>query len=145
MAVARQTIMRNFIAGMVAAAALAGCTTSSNDPGFVADSSLLVINESDYTIFEIYLTEVDNPSWGPNLLGGDVLYPGEELLLGVQCDFYDALLVDEDGVECEIHSIDLCLNDADWVIRNNTCTVFEAAAKQREQAAAAKAEQKSTE
>lgn len=135
--------MRNFIAGVVAAAAIASCTSSS-DPDFVADASLLVINESDYTIFEIYLTEVDNPSWGPNLLGGDVLYPGEELLLGVPCDLYDALLVDEEGVECEIHAIDLCLNDADWVIRNNTCAVFEAAAKQREQAAA-KVEQRSAE
>lgn len=136
--------MRNFLASVVAAAALAGCTASS-DPDYIADASLLVINESDYTIFEIYLTEVDNPSWGPNLLAGDVLYPGEELLLGVECDYYDALLVDEEGVECEIHSIDLCLNDADWVIRNNTCAVFEAAAKQREAEAAAKAEQKTAE
>ena len=50
---------------------------------------------------------------------------------GVSCGFYDALLVDETGVECEIFDIDLCLNDADWIIRNDTCAVFEAAAKAR--------------
>jgi hypothetical protein len=104
---------------------LAACTT--DDVGVIADSSLLVSNESDYTIIEIYLTEIDDPDWGPNLLRGDVLLPGEQLLLGVDCGFYDALLVDEEDVECEIRDLDLCLNDADWVIRNTTCDVFGAA------------------
>ena len=100
---------------------------SDDDDVFIeGDASLLVINESDFAIVELYLTEVNNPDWGPNLLAGDVLLPGEDLLLGVPCDFYDALLVDEDGVDCEIRGIDLCLNDADWVIRNDTCLVFEA-------------------
>lgn len=117
--------MRNvLLATAVATATALGACVASTAPAPATDASLLVINESDYVIEEIYLTEVDNPSWGPNLLRGDVLYPGEDLLLGVPCDFYDALLIDEDGVECEIQSIDLCLNDADWVIRNNTCAVF---------------------
>lgn len=120
------------------AAALVGCTASgtvSVEP--TAGASLTVVNDSDFVIYEIYLTETDNPDWGPNLLRGDVLYPDEELLLGVPCDYYDALLVDEDGVDCEVHDIDLCQNNAVWVIRNTTCAVFEAHAKQREQAARA--------
>lgn len=115
----------NIVASFAASALVAACVASS-DTGPIADASLLVSNQSDYVIEEIYLTEVDNPSWGPNLLGGDVLYPGEELVLGVSCDYYDALLVDEDGVECELQGLDLCLNDADWIIRNNTCSVFNA-------------------
>ena len=103
----------------------------------IPGASLLVVNESDFVIEEIYLTEVDNPDFGPNLLRGDVLFPGEELLLGVSCDFYDALLIDEEGVECEVFGIDLCLNDATWIIRNNTCAVFEAEAKARKEKAAA--------
>lgn len=105
---------------------LAAC--ADDDLGVIGDASLLVINESDFAIVEIYLTDVDDPDWGPNLLRGDVLLPGEELLLGVTCGFYDALLLDEELVECEIRGLDLCLNDADWVIRNNTCTVFGGAA-----------------
>jgi len=58
------------------------------------------------------------------------------LALGVPCDTYDALVVDEDDVDCELHDIDLCLNDATWVIRNNTCPVFAQEAAKR---AAAKA------
>ncbi|MDQ3367089.1 MAG: hypothetical protein M3680_16820 [Myxococcota bacterium] len=61
-----------------------------------------------------------------------MLLPDEELVLGVDCGFYDALLVDEDGVDCELRDLDLCLNEATWVIRNNTCDVFNAA-KQRKQ------------
>ena len=114
------------------AAALAACSASGSvtvepEPG----ASLAVVNDSDFTIYEIYLTESDNPDWGPNLLRGDVLYPDEEIVLGVPCDFYDALIVDEDGVECEVQGLDLCLNDATWIIRNNTCTVFEAEAARR--------------
>jgi hypothetical protein len=98
-----------------------------------------VSNDSDFTIVELYLTDVDSSSWGANLLSGDELRPGEDLTLGVDCGFYDALLVDEDDVDCELHDLDLCLNDADWIIRNNTCTVFGARKAERE------AQQKSAE
>jgi hypothetical protein len=98
----------------------------SDDGG--PDATLRVDNQSDFAITQLYLTDVGNPEWGPDLLHGDVLLPGEQLVLGVECDFYDALLIDEDGVECEVTDIDLCLNDADWIIRNNTCAVFSPAA-----------------
>jgi len=128
-----------FLAAAIALGVAAGC---SDDDDFIAEASLVVVNQSDFAIYEIYLTEFDNPDWGPNLLGGDVLLPTEELVLGVPCDFYDALLVDEEGVECELFDLDLCLNDATWVIRNNTCAVFRDAAKER--AAAPQAAQAST-
>lgn len=84
------------------------------------------------------MTSVGSTTWGPNLLDSDGLAPGESLVLGVDCGTYDALLIDEDGVDCQIHDIDLCLNDATWIIRNNTCSVF-GAAKAARDAAAAKA------
>lgn len=115
---------------MLASVAIAG-TGCSDDDDF-DEGSLRVTNLSDFTITELFLTEIDNPDFGPNLLAGDVLLPGEEITIGVSCDIFDAMLVDEAGVECHIDAIDLCDNDADWVIRNNTCTVFEAAAKARE-------------
>ncbi len=108
----------------------AGCT----DDGEVIDATLTVVNESNFVIEEIYLTETDNPDWGRNLLGADPLFPDEELVLGVDCGFYDALLIDEEGVECELEAIDLCLNDATWFINDNTCVAFEAARKAREAA-----------
>jgi hypothetical protein len=115
--------------------AVAGCTSSSNGP----DASLHVQNSSDFAIVEIHVTSVGSTTWGPNLISGDILAPGETLTVDVSCGTYDALLVDEDGVDCQLHSVDLCFNNAAWVIRNNTCTVFGAAKAAREAAAAAAA------
>ena len=122
------------VAAALGSLALAGCTTSSGP-----DATLTVFNDSDFTIIDIRLTRSSNTGWGPNRLGNDVLLPDEQLTLGVNCDFYDAQLVDEDHVTCELQDLDLCLNDAEWVIRNNTCSVFGAAKAAREAAAKAAA------
>ncbi len=110
------------------AASVAGCTNDDDDvvivPAPVPGASLVFVNESDFTIDQIYLAAVDDPSYGPNLLGSDVLLPGDELVLDVACDFYDVLLIDEFGAECELFDLDLCLNDATFVIGNNTCVAF---------------------
>jgi hypothetical protein len=114
--------------------ALVGCTTDSGP-----DATLRVQNSSDFSIIDLRLTSVGSSSWGPNLLGNNPLDPGDSLTLGVNCDTYDAMLVDESNVTCELHDLDLCLNDSDWIIRNNTCTVFAAAQAAREAAAKAAA------
>ncbi|HEY5933281.1 MAG TPA: hypothetical protein VIU61_01525 [Kofleriaceae bacterium] len=111
---------------LVAALGLAGaCTTTTTiDPDPIPDATLTVVNQSDYAVTELYLTSSVDIGWGSNVLRGDVLFPAEQISLAVSCDVYDALLVDEDGVECQLDDIDLCLNDATWIIRNNTCSVF---------------------
>jgi len=134
-AIARRYVMINLRLFMTVAAALgsavvAGCT------GSTSDASLRVENRSDFAIVELRVTPVGNGSWGPNLLGGDALFPGESVVLGVSCNTYDALLVDDSGVDCQVNGIDLCLNNADWIIHNNTCTVFGAAKAAREAEAA---------
>lgn len=114
--------------------AVAGC---SGDDGSVGAGRLNVHNDSDFAITEIRVTSVGSTTWGPNLISGDILAPGESLTVGVTCDTYDALLVDETGVQCTVHDIDLCFNTADWVINNNTCPVFNIAKAAREAAQAA--------
>lgn len=111
----------------------AACDDDDDD----VEATLTVINNSDFVIEELYLTDVGSPTWGRNLVEGDPLFPDDEIVLGVECGFYDALLVDEEGVDCELEAIDLCLNNAQWFIQNDTCIAFEAARKAREQAAAA--------
>ena len=104
-----------------------GCS-SDNGP----DATLHVQNSSDFSIVEIRVTSVGSTNWGPNLLGGDILAPGETLSIDVTCGTYDALLVDESGVDCQLHSVDLCFSNASWIIHNDTCTVFGAAKAARE-------------
>jgi len=99
-----------------------GCVINTTD-----DSSLLVSNESSFEIHELYVTNVNSPSWGSNLLRGDILFPGESTYVSLDCGTYDAMLIDETGSDCEVSSIHLCFDDADWIIRNNSCPVFKAA------------------
>ena len=131
------TRLTSFLSSCLVAFSLAACGGGGGTTTVIEDSRLVIDNQSSFVIDEVFLTNVNSSSWGPNRLGGDVLFPGETLTLGVNCGFYDALLVDEDGVDCELHDLDLCLNDAVWVIRNNTCTVFGAAAQERAEKAAA--------
>src|SRR5688572_10641938 len=89
------------------------------------DSALFVTNDSDFEVHEMYVTDVRSSSWGPNLLDGEILFPGESMTLGLACGNYDALLIDETGAVCEVAGLELCYENADWIIRNNSCAVFE--------------------
>ena len=97
---------------------VAGC--SDNDD----NAQLHVHNNSSFSIVELHVTSVGSPTWGPNLIAGETLAPGDSLTIDVSCGTYDALLVDQQGVDCQVHSVDLCGNHADWQINNDTCTVF---------------------
>jgi hypothetical protein len=115
-------------------ATIAGCGDSgnSNDNG-----ALRVRNQSEFAIVEIHVTSVGSTTWGPNLISGDTLDPGQSLTVDVSCDHYDALLVDESGAQCTVSDVDLCANTADWVIQNDLCPVFAVARAAREAAQAA--------
>ena len=80
------------------------------------DSTITVWNESSYAIDDLYVTEVNTFDWGPDLLGGDVLLPGESISVVVDCDVYDIKVIDETGVECELYDVDVCFEDDGWVI-----------------------------
>ena len=89
----------------------------------------MVSNHSDFEIHEIYVTPVESSTWGANLLPfDDVLMPGESALVGLECGTYDAMLIDETGAVCEVTDVDLCFDDADWIITNRSCALFEARA-----------------
>ena len=82
-------------------------------------SALVIHNESSWDIHRIYLSSTDSESWGPDQLDDDILYSGQTLTLnGVECDYYDVKVVDEDGDECEIRNVKLC-SDSTWTIDND--------------------------
>lgn len=87
------------------------------------DSSLTIANDSSYVIEEVYLAEVNAPTWGPQLLP-QPLFPGDDIVIeSIDCGTYDALVVDETGVECELSGLDLCFDDDIWVIDDFTLDV----------------------
>jgi hypothetical protein len=102
-------------------AAMTGCVVSSDDN---TDATLTVHNLSQYDITDIYIAPVGSRSWGPNLLDpGEVLFAGDQLTFSTVCDTYDVKVIDETDVDCVVPDVDLCLNDADWIVRDNTCHV----------------------
>ena len=105
--------------------ALAACGSSSTG----TSATLTVQNSSDFAIVDIRLAPSGSNSFGPNLIAGNVLAPGEQLTLGTDCGTFDAHVMDESGAECDLTAIDLCLNDATWVLSNSMCPVFAASAK----------------
>jgi hypothetical protein len=120
---------------IIASGLATGCVADSGP-----DATITVFNDSDFTIVELNLVPNFASTWGSDLLRGNDLLPDEQITLAVDCGTYDARLIDEDDVECKLFDLDLCLNDADWVIHNNTCTVFGAARAAREAAKKAAAE-----
>lgn len=98
---------------IIAALALGACAT---DEGSL-DSTLTIDNQSSYAFAEINLSPEDAVDWGSDLLGADILAPGELLeVSGVSCDIYDIRIVDDEGDECVLASVDLCLDNAVWRI-----------------------------
>ena len=102
--------------------ALAACGTS--DDGGNVDSTLTIDNDSSYTLIEINLSPTTSVSWGPDLLGSDVLAPGEVFEAhGIDCNTYDIRVVDDTNDECILDSVDLCLDNAVWRLDNTELAI----------------------
>lgn len=94
---------------------ITACATE--EEGGSLDSSLTIENDSSYTFVEINLSPVNTVAWGADLLGADVLAPGEILeASGIECGTYDIRIIDEDADECILDTVDLCLENAVWRI-----------------------------
>lgn len=88
-------------------------------PALAGKSTVEVKNYSDWTIEEFYMSPTDNDDWGDDLLGREVLSPGDTFTLwNITCDDWDILVIDEDGDECVLEEVDLCGDDAHWKITN---------------------------
>jgi hypothetical protein len=103
------------LAFALSASASSGCIIVDDD----GDSTLTIVNDSDFVLTEIRVARTDvNEPYGPNLIPAD-LFPGEEIVIGLDCDFYDVQIVDELGAVCELIDFDLCFDDAIWFVTNS--------------------------
>lgn len=102
-------------AGLLFVLALGTAACGADDPSL--DSSLVIENDSSYTIVEINMSPTTQIAWGADLLGADVLEPGDVLELSqIQCGTYDIRIVDDTTDECILDTVDLCLDNAVWRI-----------------------------
>jgi hypothetical protein len=72
-----------------------------------------LVNNTSITIVRAYVSATDVDSWEEDVLGEDVLYPGESITVnfsgfdGDTC-LYDVKVVGEGGEEGYLYQVDLC-------------------------------------
>lgn len=98
-----------------------GCVISDGP-----DSTITIYNDSDYAIFELYIAERNTFDWGPDLLRGLPLEPGDAITVEVDCGTYDVEVWDELGTDCVLEGIDVCFEDDGWSITNTDLAICDA-------------------
>jgi hypothetical protein len=96
--------------------AFAALLLGSLAPPAEASSSVRIKNQSNWDIYELYLSPVNDRDWGPDQLGRHVISSGETFTLtDVRCANYDVRLVDEDDDVCVVENVRLCGKET-WTI-----------------------------
>jgi hypothetical protein len=91
-------------------------------------ANVKLVNKSDWTIEELYLSPADEEEWGPDQLAQHVIKPGAEFTLtGIPCDKWDVKLVDQDGDACVVGDVDICGQNDTWVINSKDLLKCQAA------------------
>jgi hypothetical protein len=116
------TLFRTLAGGLALALPLffGGChSTHHDDPYF--PNTLVIQNDYDSVgdIWYAYVTPSTATTWGPDLLGGDILLPGDELVVDIyDCDrYYDIRVEYDDGVGPVVEEYDV------WLPCNTTTIV----------------------
>jgi hypothetical protein len=113
-------MMRSILAACGLALSLAACQPGAG-PGFSSaaysapsyDRSFELYNNSYNTIVYVRASPSSSSYWSDDILGRDVLYPGESLAVNVppgsgsDC-YYDIQITDETGRSYDYYEIDLC-------------------------------------
>lgn len=74
--------------------------------------TIKIVNKCSFDIHQIYLSEVSEDKWGDDLLDKDeVLKPGEEIEVEIDCGSWDAKLVAGDESTCVVPGVEVCTAD----------------------------------
>lgn len=81
-------------------------------PALAADRRVEIANDTSYMIVEFYASSVGENSWEEDILGRDMLAPGESVVIDIDdgsghC-LYDFKAVFEDGDELKKGRINVC-------------------------------------
>jgi hypothetical protein len=90
---------------------LATLLTAAAFPALAQDVAYELINQSSYTIAEMYTSSASDPEWGDDLMASVDLMPGESGTVtiadgGSEC-VYDLLLLTDTGEELQ-DQVDIC-------------------------------------
>lgn len=69
--------------------------------GFDNMGTIIVDNQSDETIFFLYIGSANSTGWGDNVMGDDVIKPGDKYSLPVPSGCYDVQIANSSTIELE--------------------------------------------
>jgi hypothetical protein len=79
------------------------------------DQSFSLHNRSSLSLIDVRMQPMDAVGWGPNLLAGDWLEPGDTLVVDeMACDAFDLRVVVHGGASCVYHNLWMCMADLHW-------------------------------
>jgi hypothetical protein len=81
----------------------------------------MIVNRSNYTIYQLFLSPSNRVRWGPDQLRRRVIKPGDSYTLnGIPCGLYDVKVVDHDGDACVVREIPMCKDHTHWEMTNDS-------------------------
>jgi hypothetical protein len=113
---------RLLLAGTLLLATTLGSSLTAAAQSWV--STFTVYNGSQYRIDHLYVSPNNDPNWGGDRLGRYVLLPGYRFDLPIIRGWYDVKLIDRDGDECIVPSVDFRNGDT-WTITDRVLLVCE--------------------
>ncbi len=77
-----------------------------------SDSNITFRNSSNRTIMRLYMSAVEQNTWGPDQLDTSVIRTGGSFTLTrIPCGNYDLKLIDSDSDECIVRDVHVCANE----------------------------------
>lgn len=106
--------MRSWFTGRIAGALLAlMMVVVSTSTAFADPRDFTLVNNTGQVITEVYVSPSNLTDWGDDVMGRDILMPGETVDIVFQkftpgnC-LYDIKVITKEGSEGELSQVDLC-------------------------------------
>lgn len=84
-----------------------------------ADNTVVVLNQSSFTIHSLYISPTSSDEWGPDQLGEDIIPPGGTMTFtGIACGSYDVRLTEPSGGTCDVPAVTICSGAEPWILND---------------------------
>lgn len=116
----RHRLLTTAILSLMAIPLLAGIASQAGSTAApVLDVS--VTNNSSREIHHLYISPADRNEWGPDLLDGRIIKPGESATVNTVCPSNEIKLIAEDKAGCFMYQPASCTQSvAEWTVTNQT-------------------------
>ncbi|MEM1115921.1 MAG: hypothetical protein AAF845_08900 [Bacteroidota bacterium] len=116
--------LRSVLPLLVLGVLLTGCfstgsssrASSGSSASSGSNASLVVVNNTNQSVFYLYASSCSNSSWGPDRLGDDVITSGSTMSFSMTTGCWDLKAVMRDGREVVRRNANITSSDWRWTI-----------------------------